>query len=345
MKRSGWSLAVVTASSILSACAASQAVPTTTTTTANACGIGELAVIDVIIIAENAMGDGMRIGGLSGIDYNASTGAIIMISDDRGPYGGPRAYRATLQWTAQGASLSEIDVTPLDVSQSTDAESVRFTGDGAFLWTAEGDQGLGLPSALFRTDQASNKTQMLAREPVMPRNNRAFEGLSIAPNGTAWLGMENAPEGVGAMPTVTVGADTVLLAMASDGSVARTLAYPLDPIARQYPGLAADNGLSEIVALGDDRFLVLERSGAEQPDGSYVFTNRLYCAFPQQVQGGRLSKIRLAQFNDMGAFETMNFEGLSFGPTLIDGRRTLLLLEDNNFAHPTTALLLLLVGE
>ena len=54
-------------------------------------------------------------------------------------------------------------------------------------------------------------------------------------------------------------------------------AYPLDAIpARPGDGKLADNGVTEILAIGDNRLLAVERAGVQAADKSFTTYVRLY---------------------------------------------------------------------
>ncbi|MCZ3114931.1 esterase-like activity of phytase family protein, partial [Acinetobacter baumannii] len=53
--------------------------------------------------------------------------------------------------------------------------------------------------------------------------------------------------------------------------------YPLDAIpAAPAPGRSADNGVTEILAIDDNRLLTLERAGVQGADGTFTTYVRLY---------------------------------------------------------------------
>ena len=131
-----------------------------------------------------------------------------------------------------------------------------------------------------------------------------------------------------------------------NGGNSRDYLYPLEPIARQLPGRLADNGLSELIALPGPTFLVLERSGSQQLDGRFDYLTRIFCAYPGRERGAggtiRLDKQLVVGLNRLGSFDNANFEGMTFGPRLPDGRRSLILVADNDFRDERSSLIVAL---
>jgi hypothetical protein len=112
-----------------------------------------------------------------------------------------------------------------------------------------------------------------------PRNNQSFEGMSFARDGrTLWVSLEGPMYQDGPAPDTgqrrrqphhafrprRQGARAV--------RISRWSAIPAAPGKGKY----ADNGISEILAIGDTRLLVMERSGVQADDGKYTDYVRIY---------------------------------------------------------------------
>jgi hypothetical protein len=133
------------------------------------------------------------------------------------------------------------------------------------------------------------------------------------------------------------------------GQLIGQYAYPVDPIQAVPGGKNADNGVSEILALDDDRLLVLERSGVEGADGIWTVYIRLYRAevadasnvaeipalagadYKPMTKRLLLDLSKLPELGSPRLPKIDNIEGASFGPTLPNGHRSLVLVSDNNF--------------
>lgn len=191
-------------------------------------------------------------------------------------------------------------------------------------------------------------------------NNLAFESIAITPDGkTVWTMSENGLT-QDSLPTAV-----------GRGSRARMLSFDLDtgkagaeyvyevgalPFAPARAGDFATNGVPDMLALSAHEFIVIERAFAvgamtpgvaaltRQPTGNTIKLYRIDTRGATDVSGwasikGRevvpvkrtmlldLSSLK----NDDGSVLALdNIEGISFGP-MVDGKRTLILVSDNNF--------------
>jgi hypothetical protein len=117
-------------------------------------------------------------------------------------------------------------------------------------------------------------------------------------------------------------------------------AYPVEPIfAPPPPGqTGGNNGVTEVLAAGAHRWLVLERAFVPGL-GNRV---RIFVADTSRATDV-LERDSLADVADLERVD--NLEGMAWGPRLPDGRRTLVLMSDNNFsAAQVTQLLAFAVG-
>jgi hypothetical protein len=135
----------------------------------------------------------------------------------------------------------------------------------------------------------------------------------------------------------------------SGGKVLGEYVYPLDPIPVKSAGEHSDNGVSEVLAADDNRLLVLERSGVNDGHNHWTSHIRLYEADASDASNvaemdslvGRDYKpmtkrliLNLGTLPELGSAalpKIDNIEGMSFGPDLPNGHRTLVLVSDNNF--------------
>ncbi len=278
---------------LLAACAcAASAQPTT---------IGSLRFLGVTTIPNDAVVDGTLVGGLSGLDYDPATGTWAMISDDKSDKAPARFYLGRIDLSAgtprvsldHAVTLQQVDGKPYPNAKTggevPDPESIRFDTSGAALWwSSEGERKLGV-SPFVRESGRNGKFIANLTVPSMfkvskdqehgPRTNLGFEGLSFTPNHDAlWLGMESALIEDGPIATTTAGTVARFTKVDRNGKVLGQYAYPVDPIQAVPKGKNADNGVSEILALDDNRLLVLERSGVEGADGIWTLYIRLYQA-------------------------------------------------------------------
>ena len=313
--------------------------------------------------------DGASFGGVSGIDYDPQTGDWLMISDDRSDKAPARFYSVRLTYDARGVSAFSLkrsiplrrengEIFPSTKSpegERADAEALRRDPlNGQIAWASEGDAARGFDPAVRRADARGAPLgpvplpASLAFDPHAlsgARPNLTFEGLSFSPDGRSlWVSMEAPLIQDGPVSSVAAGGLTRITRLDRQGGMQAQYAYPLDPIqAAALAGMRADNGISEILAVDDHRLLVLERSGVEVRKGHFAFHCRLYLVDTKQGQdiAGReslangpvrpLAKRLLVNFAKLETVDAGNLEAMAWGPRLKDGRRTLVLMADDNF--------------
>lgn len=334
--------------------------------------VGSLRWIGRAVLPAEVSGTGTVLGGLSGLDYDAAADRWLAVSDDKSEHGPARAYRLKIDYDQNGVSAAvATEVVPLrrpdgstyPPEAAPDFESLRIDPrDGSLWYTSEGSEERGLPPFVRRAGPAGeyrDELPHLRRFAYSPcrglglRRNWAFEGLAFAPDGNSlWLAVEGPLKQDGPVPTTTGGALTRLTRLGRDGTVLAQYAYPLSPVPlAPAEGKLADNGVSEILALTDDRLLVLERSGRQDEAGVWQFTARLFeadCTGATEI-GDRpalagdgicpLAKHLVFDFAAAGLPPVDNLEGVAWGRKLPNGHATLVLVSDDNFnAHQTTQL-------
>jgi hypothetical protein len=239
-----------------------------------------------------------QVGGLSGIDYVASTGRYLSISDDRvnSTLGGAitdnraRFYELSLDIgqfvrsnTPGSGGVTFNSVTFIkkpdgsDFGPATlDPEAIRLDGTSLY-WTSEGARsGADLQNPFVRrmttagayiseltTPTRFNPAGSGATDPGI-RNNLAFESLTLSTDRSkVYTATENALVQDG--PSAAVGQGTLSRVIEFDkasGSRLAEYAYEVAPVvAAPIPsGTFATNGLVEMLAIGDRQFVTVERS-------------------------------------------------------------------------------------
>ncbi len=311
--------------------------------------------------------EGTTVGGLSAIDYDPKTRLFDLLSDDRSDYSPARFYRVQLTFDGKGLAPPElIEVVTLKQGNGIawpnranaaagvpvpDPEAMRRLPDGSILWTSEGDFPRRFPPAVYHADASGRLLREFDLPPCFAvgaehgaRNNLAFEGLAIDEAGTqAWVSMENALLQDGAKPSIDSpgGPCRFTLFDVARGTASRQIAYRLDPIPARplLRGTFADNGVSEILMLDSRRLLVLERAYVAGKGISL----RIYCVDTEDgtdtldidtlnSTNHRVARKRLVvDFSNLKLSRLDNTEGMTWGPRLSDGRRTLFVVSDDNF--------------
>ena len=360
--------ALVLAPVLLSGCVNAPNVKTANTAnieTPNATGIS-LRLIGETMLPHRMDVNGTTFGGISGIDYDEARSEYYLLSDDRSDFNPARFYTAKIAITDSEIKPPQItSMIPLKRPDGSvfgnkqmgakdipDPESIRYRADtDSLFWTSEGDKKLGIDPAVreMKLDGTFIREMptlaMFRMQPgdSGPRDNLAFEGMTLTPDGKAfWVSMESARFEDGADPTVDTagGPLRITLFHANSGTAIRQIAYipdaiPLKPTEKGE----ADNGVPEILMLDQFRMLVLERSYSPGPGNSlrlYLIDTRDgsdVLALPVLREGNYTpaAKRLIINFDSLKLKKLDNTEGMSFGPRLPNGNRTLVFVSDDNF--------------
>lgn len=238
--------------------------------------------------------------------------------------------------------------------QVPDIETIRVDPqDGSLWYGSEGNRKVGLHPFVRQADCDGRYLATLptpamfnvSKKEVGSRNNMSFEALSFSSDGKSlWLGMEAALYQDGPLATPDNGSVVRITRLDRAGKVLGQYAYPIEPVAsRPAPGREADNGVSEILAVNDHQVLVVERAGVANADGLYTNHVRIYemetdgatdiQAIPA-LAGATYMPARkrlLLDLEKTGLSRVDNIEGISWGPRLENGRRSLVMISDDNF--------------
>lgn len=203
------------------------------------------------------------------------------------------------------------------------------------------------------------------------RGNASFEGLALSPDGRRlFTATETSLVQDGPSATFDAGTNSRILeyvARRDTFEPGAEYVYPIDRIDKpSYPPGFAVNGLVELLALSRTTLLALERAYVEDIGQPGTGFNRI-----------RLYRVSLRGATDVSSLDSLkdqpaivpvtkqlvldlsdtpgldqdlvrgldNFEGMSFGPRLADGRATLVLVSDDNFnASQRTWFLVFAIG-
>ncbi|WP_459904135.1 esterase-like activity of phytase family protein [Catenuloplanes indicus] len=224
-----------------------------------------------------------------------------------------------------------------------------MAGRDRVLWTSEGAASAGLAPTIREAsaDGAFRRDYRLpdAYRPADGRgvrNNLAFESLTRSADGRSIVAATEAALAQDG-PIATLDAGTGARVLVLDRSSGRTRAeyvYRTDPITAAPTDPAnpyADRGLTELLALNDTDFLAVERSFA----GGVGFTIQVFWtttrgatnAAVRDALTGRERVMPTRLLLDLTAAGTQvdNVEGITWGPRLPNGDRSLVLAADDNF--------------
>ncbi|GJM17830.1 MAG: hypothetical protein DHS20C14_00430 [Phycisphaeraceae bacterium] len=317
-------------------------------------------------------------GGISGIDAFSEPGRsveVYAVSDDRAEFAPARMAHlvipgidtptpsdsATVEWVAltdeyaEAFKLNRVD--PEGVRAWREQESV--------FWSSEGRTKEGEPPAVFARDSGGRTVRLPVPEMFIAdaqdatvqakgvRNNRGFEALALEVHASPhtcvlYAGVEE--------PLAQDESDTAVFCrviryqLSMSGTLAdellvggvSTLRYPLGPVPGSWAG--EQNGLTELVSVGEGRLLALERAervgeGAPQynvrlylvevPKLPRVTERRAALGRPADQDSTTMQKCLLFDFDAVACRlpggRPMNFEGMTILP---DG--SLLVCSDND---------------
>lgn len=298
--------------------------------------------------------DGTLVGGLSGISYNPDDQLYYIVSDDKSEHNPARFYTARIALSDSGIAHPQIVGTTAFQGLAADAppDPEGIAVDPArhrLYWSSEGardvDGGLLLSPRVRISGFGGNPLGEFELLPGMrvspdeqgPRENRALEGLTLTPDGgSVFAAMEGPVFADGALPDESAGALTRVTRFdAQTGAATGQFAYPLDAVSA---GPGGDNGLSDLLALDDGTFLVLERGFGTHSEV------RIYHAAIGEAEDvlhrpsllgapvRPMTKTLLADLATIDGLDPDNVEGLTLGPLLPSGRRSLVLVSDDNFS-------------
>ncbi len=294
--------------------------------------------------------DGTLVGGLSGISYNPDDQLYYIVSDDRSQHNPARFYTARIPLSHNGIDDVQVVGTEpfqgLPAGAPPDPEGIAVDPRRQRLyWSSEGSRDLlldpwvriaGYDGAALGEFALPPGLRMSPAE-LGPRDNDALEGLTLTPSGTfVYAAMEGPVYEDGPLPDERAGALTRVTRFdAQTGVPTAQFAYPLDSVTA---GPGGDNGLSDLLALDDGSFLVIERGygthtevriyRAVLGDADDVLNRPSLLGAPVRT----MTKTLLADLADIPGLDPDNIEGLTLGPLLPDGRQSLVLVSDDNFS-------------
>ncbi len=310
--------------------------------------------------------NGTVFGGISGIEYDEARDQYYLLSDDRSDNSPARFYTAKIDFTDGALKTPQVtSVVSLkrpdgnvfgskkdNAKDIPDPESIRYRADtDTLLWTSEGDKKLGIDPSVREMKLDGSFIRELPTLPMFkmkpgdsgPRDNLTFEGMSLTVDGKGvWVSMEAAMFEDGVDPTVEQrgGPARFTLYHTHSGNPIRQIAYVPDAIPLKPTEKGdADNGIPEILMMDQYRMLVLERSYSPGVGNSlrvYVIDTRdgsdvLNVSALKPGQYTPVTKRLLINFDSLGLKKLDNTEGMTFGPRMPNGNRTLVFVSDDNF--------------
>lgn len=325
-------------------------------------------------IPHNMPFKGTVVGGLSSIDYDKANDVYYLICDDPSAFSPARYYTAKIYLNAKGIdSVGFVNVTTLlnnegkpyaditkDRLHSADLESMRYYPlKNEFVYGTEGQRHkkdgqleIQQPTIIIMNMDGSYKDSFALPENMHfqktengPRHNSVFEGLDFTDYYRHVFVTVEEPlyedgwrAGLG---DSTAWVRFLKFDRKTKKQVAQ-YAYQIDAV--PFAPIPADafrvNGISDIMHIGNQKFLVIERGYSKGRNQSDI---RLYIAnakHAENIAGNAslkehpvqkpITKKLLLDFNTLGLFVD-NIEGVTLGPILPNGHHSLVFVSDNNF--------------
>lgn len=333
---------------------------------------------------------GNRAGGMGSAIAHSGVGSHFYMVPDRGPGDGTtswidRVYQVEVKVTPSGPGFtvtptlghtvllsnesaayflgrsSAFDPTNSPASLRLDPEGLRVgpTGLTAFLsdefgpFVYEFDLLTGTrlrsidvaPKFLITNPSANNNNELPPGNTSGRQANRSMEGLAISPDGSKLYGLVQSPllqDGALDGSNNRVGTNCRLIEIDLSSSTRREFLYPLS---------TASIGATEVLAVNDHEFLVLERDGRGLNSGNTAQFKKIFtidiagatdisgvASLPTTEIPVGVSPVAKSLFLDVLAATGIpgnqfpeKLEGIAFGADLADGRHLLIVSADNDF--------------
>ncbi len=312
-----------------------------------------------------------EVGGLSSIVYDARTGLYYAISDDRGDINDPRYYTLHIDVSDSSLDAGDISFVRVNtllkengqpfVPAEIDPEGIALTARGTLFISSEGIASASPPVDPFikrfiRSGQQNGA--LVIPDKYLPdgsavgvRNNLGFESLVFTPDQKYLVtAAESALAQDG--PASDLGQESLARILLYDFATQQPVhefVYVVGPVPEEP--VPADafrvNGLVELLPLDNSgTFLAMER-GFSVGAGNTVGVYEISLAGATDVLGyddlydegtgtavpfTPVSKQLIFDIESDFGLVADNLEGMTFGPTLPDGRQLLIIVSDNNFA-------------
>lgn len=248
-----------------------------------------------------------------------------------------------------------------------DPEGIVRLPNGDFLISSEGNNNAKpreMPRILRTDSHGKWKSDLPIPDKYLPeltgqqkkgiQNNTAFEGLTTFAEGKFVFTNVEASLLQDTVSGDNVSGDWIRILKFEDKGTEgykpiKEFAYQIDALKDNGVGSEVFRGVSEILALSETKLIVLERGVRLSRKNIWTNTVTLYLAdvskatdvLPlHKLSDGKYTgaeKIKLIDFEtdltkERAGKTVQNFEALSWGPKLTDGRRSLLVMVDNNFS-------------
>jgi len=243
--------------------------------------------------------------------------------------------------------------------KTPDPEAMRYNPiTKQLVWTSEGERDLGIFKTVLENPAITTITTagkyldtfplppqvLMHKEEVGSRQNGVFEGIAFANNyKEAYISVEE-PLYQDGPKADTEDVNPMIRILKYDLATKKNTAqyaYKLDPVAHAaLPFTFKINGVSDILYEAKDKLLVMERSFSTgrmactvkifEADLSKATNIKENLSLIQNKAFVPVTKRLILNMDSLGRYVD-NVEGMTFGPTLPNGHKTLVTVVDNNF--------------
>ena len=321
-----------------------------------------------------------RLGGFGSAIAYTGQGNKYLLLPDRGPGDGANSYscrfhlaeinvftsgkldfkllKTTLLKTPEGSTLTGSSKGFGPSGNRFDPEGIRVLKNGSILisdeygpsvWLFDSSGKLKHKFLIPEKFLIQNKSDHAEKE-FPPSNkkgrvtNKGFEGIAISPDQKKWLAALQGSLIQDRNPSnsdlKTNGDNLRFLETSIEGKHLREIVYKME---------SAKNGVNEILAIGEEDYLVLERDGDAGESAGFKKIFRIstknatdvskIISLPAPMLPVGIVPVTKTLFLDLlnpkfglkGKDFPAKIEGLAFGPNLPDGRRLLIITTDNDF--------------
>ncbi len=318
----------------------------------------KIELFDHYIIPYNFKFQNTTVGGLSSIDF-AGNGVWYIISDDRSEYDPARFYKVQIAYNLNGIDSVKFvetmfmknELGAIYSQDALDPEAIRYNRKSQTLfYSSEGGRQEATLSPFVREmDTLGNFIKEYNVPPQFDffngkgvRKNGAFESLAFENDTILWYANELPLMEDGEVPQYENTISPIRLSQldVKNNQPMKQFAYMIDPV-QALPDPADGfniNSVVELLVLDSENFLVMERSYIIGV-GNFVKVFKATIADATDVSDfdnlknsdfTAVEKELLINFSDYN-LGIDNIEGMTFGPDLEDGRKSLVCISDNNF--------------
>ena len=320
-----------------------------------------------------------KVGGLSAIAYERQQDKFYVLSDDRSRFSPARFYTFQLKLKQTDGNIKIASFEPENVTVlknelgenyppgSIDPEGLALSPRGTVFISSEGNPTINISPFIAEYELSTGKKiaelripqrYLSGQEPENPQGvqeNLAFESLTINR-----VGMPEDPFRLFSATESAILQDESFAA--EERARIRFLHYVINPVGKPVllaehlyllepaPAEVISNGLTELLALQTEGyFFSLERTFGFTGAGAKIFqlvignandTSNIKSLKGDVTQIRPLNKKLLLDLGNL-EIELDNLEGMTMGPRLPDGSRSLLLISDDNFNDEQVSQLLL----